>query len=208
MSDAFCPSLSAPAVGARPHGFSSMRLRPQFRIPALRMVDSDWYKMEKMEDLDGGAAKYQFTVDVDGQMSKDSYIAIMKDFKKNAQFPGFRKGTIPPFMIPKVKSFVILDCLEKTLGEAVREQGMELADEEKKPTLSDEQVSTLTKEFQEADGFQYTIEAELKPIEEEADAEESAAAKLEFARKTACLAWRSELKPIEEEADAEESAAA
>jgi len=26
----------------------------------------------------------------------------MKDFKKNAMFPGFRKGTIPPFMIPKV----------------------------------------------------------------------------------------------------------
>ena len=47
---------------------------------------------------------------------------IMKDFKKNAQFPGFRKGTIPPFMLPKVKQFVILDCLEKTLGEAVKDE--------------------------------------------------------------------------------------
>ena len=46
----------------------------------------------------------------------------MKDFKKNAQFPGFRKGTIPPFMLPKVKQFVILDCLEKTLGEAVKDE--------------------------------------------------------------------------------------
>jgi len=40
---------------------------------------------------------------------------IMKDFKKVAQFPGFRKGTIPPFMLPKVKEFTILRCLEKTL---------------------------------------------------------------------------------------------
>jgi FKBP-type peptidyl-prolyl cis-trans isomerase (trigger factor) len=47
---------------------------------------------------------------------------IMKDFKKNAQFPGFRKGTIPPFMLPKVKQFVILDCLEKTLSEAVKDE--------------------------------------------------------------------------------------
>lgn len=46
----------------------------------------------------------------------------MKDFKKNAQFPGFRKGTIPPFMLPKVKQFVILDCLEKTLSEAVKDE--------------------------------------------------------------------------------------
>lgn len=138
------------------------------------MADSDWYKMEKLEDLGNGAAKYQFKVDVDGQMSKDSYVAIMKDFKKNAQFPGFRKGTIPPFMIPKVKSFVILDCLEKTLGEAVREQGMELADDEKRPTLDDDQVSVLTKAFSETEGFSYTIEAELKAIEAEEEAKEEA----------------------------------
>eukprot|EP00961_Rhodomonas_salina_P104317 1404263-Rhodomonas_salina.2 len=130
--------------------------------------------MEKLEDLGNGAAKYQFKVDVDGQMSKDSYVAIMKDFKKNAQFPGFRKGTIPPFMIPKVKSFVILDCLEKTLGEAVREQGMELADDEKRPTLDDDQVSVLTKAFSETEGFSYTIEAELKAIEAEEEAKEEA----------------------------------
>lgn len=98
----------------------------------------------------------------------------MKDFKKNAQFPGFRKGTIPPFMIPKVKSFVILDCLEKTLGEAVREQGMELADDEKRPTLDDDQVSVLTKAFSETEGFSYTIEAELKAIEAEEEAKEEA----------------------------------
>ena len=87
----------------------------------------------------------------------------MKDFKKNAQFPGFRKGSIPPFMIPKVKQFVILECLEKSLGEAVREQALELADENNKPNLDDAQVSELTKTFNENNGFKYTIEALLKP---------------------------------------------
>jgi hypothetical protein len=52
----------------------------------------------------------------------DLPVTVMKDFKKNAQFPGFRKGTIPPFMLPKVKQFVILDCLEKTLSEAVKDE--------------------------------------------------------------------------------------
>ena len=46
----------------------------------------------------------------------------MKDFKKVAQFPGFRKGTIPPFILPKCKEFAILRCLEKTLTQVADEE--------------------------------------------------------------------------------------
>ncbi|EKX47863.1 hypothetical protein GUITHDRAFT_106412 [Guillardia theta CCMP2712] len=141
---------------------SSARNNVRQGTTALSMA-SDWYTVEKLEEGEGNAAKYKFTVTVDGQMSKDSYTAIMKDFKKNAQFPGFRKGSIPPFMIPKVKQFVILECLEKSLGEAVREQALELADENNKPNLDDAQVAELTKTFNENNGFKYTIEALLKP---------------------------------------------
>ena len=37
-------------------------------------------------------------------------------------------------------------------------QGLMLADDEVKPTLSDDQTNALTKAFKEADGFTYTIE--------------------------------------------------
>ncbi len=40
----------------------------------------------------------------------------------------------------QVKQFVILDCLEKTLGEAVNDQKLELVSNERKPTLDDDQV--------------------------------------------------------------------
>merc|ERR1719183_2290757 len=134
-------------------------------------MDSDWYEVEKVADVEGGA-KYKYTVTVNAQISKDTYGSIMKDFKKNAMFPGFRKGTIPPFMIPKVKAFVVLDCLEKTLGEAVREQGMTLISDEVKPTLDDDQTKELTKNFKETESWTYSIEAELKPLEEEAAAKD------------------------------------
>ena len=50
------------------------------------------YTVEKGEEVQGGAGhKYSFTVTVPGDMSENSYVTIMKDFKKNAQFPGFRK---------------------------------------------------------------------------------------------------------------------
>lgn len=40
----------------------------------------------------------------------------------------------------QVKQFVILECLEKTLGEAVADQQLELASDKSKPTLDDDQV--------------------------------------------------------------------
>jgi len=123
------------------------------------------YTVVKGDELKNGGHKYTFTVTVDGGMSKDSYTTIMKDFKKNAQFPGFRKGTIPPFMLPKVKQFVILDCLEKTLSEAVKDEGLTLVSDEVKPTLDDDQTSALTKAFKETEGFTYSIDCELKPTD-------------------------------------------
>jgi len=148
-----CPL--SPAVRAAP-GLRSSRTG----VLAAKAVE---YTVVKGEELKDGGNKYTFTVTVDGAMSKDSYMTVMKDFKKNAQFPGFRKGTIPPFMLPKVKQFVILDCLEKTLSEAVKDEGLTLVSDEVKPTLDDDQTNTLTKAFKEADGFTYTIDAELKP---------------------------------------------
>jgi FKBP-type peptidyl-prolyl cis-trans isomerase (trigger factor) len=70
-------------------------------------------------------------------------------------------------MMPKVKQFVILDCLEKTLAEAVKDEGLELVSDEVKPTLDDEQTKALTKEFKEKEGFKYTIDCELKPGDSE-----------------------------------------
>jgi FKBP-type peptidyl-prolyl cis-trans isomerase (trigger factor) len=128
------------------------------------------YTVEKTAELDGGVARYKFSVDVPAELTKASYSTIMKDFKKNAKFPGFRVGTIPSFMLPKVRSFVILECLERTLKDAVQNEKLQLANSEKKPTLDDEQVAALTKSFKESDGFSYTIEGEFKAAAEDAAA--------------------------------------
>lgn len=175
-----CLPLCSSFAGSGVCGFSGSATRLQLRscstVPTIRVARTGLlgataleYSVKKGEEVKDGH-KYTFTVTVDGTMSKDSYAVIMKDFKKNAQFPGFRKGTIPPFMLPKVKQFVILDCLEKTLTEAVKSEGLKLASDERKPTLDDAQTKTLTSSFKESDGFTYTIDCELKP-ESAADAD-------------------------------------
>jgi len=177
----FCllPLCEAFAGSFSPSAFATSAARVQLAcplaspvtraVPALRGARSGLlsaraveYSVVKGDEVKGGN-KYTFTVTVDPFMSKDSYTAIMKDFKKNAQFPGFRKGTIPPFMMGKVKQFVILDCLEKTLSDAVKDEGLTLVSDDVKPTLDDDQTKTLTKAFKETEGFTYIIDCELKP---------------------------------------------
>jgi len=121
------------------------------------------YTLEKGEALPGGGSKYNIAVKVDASMAKGAFGGIMKDFKKVAQFPGFRKGTIPPFMLPKVKEFTILRCLEKTLTLVATQEKLKLAQSVKKPVLDDEQTLALVRAFKETQGFAYTIEAELMP---------------------------------------------
>jgi FKBP-type peptidyl-prolyl cis-trans isomerase (trigger factor) len=148
--------------GLRPTKILPAPVRKQYRESPILLAMASGYKVEKTADLEGGAARYRFSVDVPAELTKASYGTIMKDFKKNAKFPGFRVGTVPAFMLPKVRSFVILECLERTLKDAVQNEGLELANSEKKPTLDDEQVANLTKSFKETEGFSYSIEGEFK----------------------------------------------
>ena len=134
----------------------------QCRTSLLNLNMASGYTVEKTADLNEGVFRYKFKVDVPAELTKATYSTIMKDFKKIAKFPGFRVGTVPAFMLPKVRSFVILECLERTLKDAVQNEGLELANNENKPQLDDEQVANLTKSFKETDGFSYTIEGEFK----------------------------------------------
>lgn len=43
-----------------------------------------------------------------GSITKSSWSRLAADAKKNAQFPGFRKGQIPPYAKPQMVAF----CLE------------------------------------------------------------------------------------------------
>jgi hypothetical protein len=55
-------SIPRPAGAPRLRGLAPLSLS----------MDSDWYEVEKVADVEGGA-KYKYTVTVDAQISKDTY---------------------------------------------------------------------------------------------------------------------------------------
>ena len=55
--------------------------------------------------LADGEGVYEFwmSTTVPGGVTKDSMMKIEKDAAKNANFPGFKKGQIPPWAKPQLK---------------------------------------------------------------------------------------------------------
>lgn len=55
-----------------------------------------------------------------------SVVALpMTGIKANANFDGFRKGTIPPFIMSQVNEFVLRDCIEDEINAACKELNLE-----------------------------------------------------------------------------------
>lgn len=68
--------------------------------------------------------KYRFGLEVSGDKSKEVFQTIFSEFKKNAKFPGFRKGQIPPFMKSEINAFALEEVLSNSLSSALEQSNL------------------------------------------------------------------------------------
>ncbi len=71
-----------------------------------------------------GVFEYWLQINVPGAATQEVFSKLMKDAKKNAQFPGFRKGVVPPFAMPKLVEFVIEESINVGLRETIMNIGI------------------------------------------------------------------------------------
>eukprot|EP00546_Thalassionema_frauenfeldii_P004622 CAMPEP_0178919674 /NCGR_PEP_ID=MMETSP0786-20121207/14575_1 /TAXON_ID=186022 /ORGANISM="Thalassionema frauenfeldii, Strain CCMP 1798" /LENGTH=178 /DNA_ID=CAMNT_0020593645 /DNA_START=240 /DNA_END=776 /DNA_ORIENTATION=- len=82
-------------------------------------------RMKKMEEAkglksdDGSVYKFWLKSVANADLIKEYKVTILKDAKKKANFPGFRKGQVPPYAMPQITSFAIQESLIKTVEQAV-----------------------------------------------------------------------------------------
>ncbi len=80
---------------------------------------------EKLEDIfgegDGGIAKYKLDLEIPGSYSRDLRKKSVASLKKNSEFKGFRKGTIPPFIRKDIDGFVLQDSISDMISKACAE---------------------------------------------------------------------------------------
>lgn len=115
---------------------------------------------------DGDLSNYKLEIAIPAEYSKAKRRATIKVMKQNASFKGFRKGTIPPFIMKDIPGFVLRDCLEELLSEALNDLKLTPPDgKELDPQLD---VNEMLTRFQVGEEFSFTCEMVLQSLAEEA----------------------------------------
>ena len=80
--------------------------------------------VDKKAEDGSDAFSFWMTAEADGQMIKKYRDQVSKDAAKNANFPGFRKGQIPPYAQPQMTMFALQEGIIKTCEAAVSAYGL------------------------------------------------------------------------------------
>lgn len=91
-----------------------------------RMALISHEKLEVLFGDDGSSemAKYRLELEIPGSYSKNLRKKTIATMKQQADFKGFRKGTIPPFIYKDIDGFVLQDSISDMISEACGELGL------------------------------------------------------------------------------------
>lgn len=125
-ADAFAPTIS--------HSSSSTLLRAVELTPEpeggeeLTKISSsmDNSRMKNLGAEDGeDVFKFWLSASADGALIKQLRTTTEKEASRKANFPGFRKGQIPPYAQPQMTGFAVQEALIKTCEQSLEAYGLE-----------------------------------------------------------------------------------
>jgi FKBP-type peptidyl-prolyl cis-trans isomerase (trigger factor) len=188
-------TLVSQALAFAPNGKSAFRLSPlnlhyelkaepeggEELTPIASMAGSRMKNMgvdagTKSED---GSDVYTFwlTADADGKLIKEYRTTVEKDAAKKANFPGFRKGQVPPYAQPQMTMFAIQEAVIKTCESAVAAYGLKSLPGSDGSVEVFEDIKDITKGYKIGSdvtftaSFKASFDAEARKNEEQSTAE-------------------------------------
>jgi hypothetical protein len=149
-------------------------------MPGSRMKNMGTVGEEQQE---GEEQAYTFWLEAeaDGKLIKEYRIQVEKDASKKANFPGFRKGQIPPYAQPKMTMFAIQEGVIKTCESAVAAYGLKALPGDAGSVEVHEDIQEICKGYKIGDPVKFTatFKATFDPekiakqnVEEEEEEEE------------------------------------
>mmetsp|Transcript_10464 Transcript_10464/g.23120 ORF Transcript_10464/g.23120 Transcript_10464/m.23120 type:complete len:221 (-) Transcript_10464:414-1076(-) len=138
-SPAFCTSPRAPLSTSPSLLLAAYDLAPEppggTEIPV-----PDAASISRVKDLGRNDAKssaigadvhdFWMTSSAEAKSIKENWTSISKDAAKNAAFPGFRKGQIPPYAQPKMVAFAIQESVITACSDTVEQFGLKGLEED------------------------------------------------------------------------------
>lgn len=77
------------------------------------------------DDEEEGVYKFWLTATADGDQIKKVRLTTEKEASKKANFPGFRKGQVPPYAQGQITGFAVQEVIIKTCEESLEAYGLE-----------------------------------------------------------------------------------
>lgn len=154
-----------------------LEVRPSRRVQYVCQKNPQTMTLLSHEKLDvvtssddGEIANYRLKIEIPGSFSKRKRKDSLQEMRKHANFPGFRKGTIPPFILKDVDGFIFRDSADEMIAEAIKELDMSRYDEEGENIGYDPE--SLRKRFVVGQDFYFECEIPLTSVrDDEVDVE-------------------------------------
>ena len=113
--------------------YAAVELKPEpeggEELTAIKTLDGS--RMKNMGEAEGvtsedGATVYQFWLKakVEGALIKELHSEVLKQSAKKANFPGFRKGQVPPYAMPQIRGFAVQEGIIQTCQSAADAYGL------------------------------------------------------------------------------------
>ncbi|KAL7488275.1 hypothetical protein ACHAW6_013859 [Cyclotella cf. meneghiniana] len=105
---------------AEPEGGVELKKVSDASLPGSRMKN-----MGAVEGSEEGLHSFWLSAVADGQKIKELRVQTEKEASKKANFPGFRKGQIPPYAQSRMTMFAIQEAVIKTCEQSLEAYGLE-----------------------------------------------------------------------------------
>lgn len=114
--------MMAPVVALEPEPEGGIEITPKQSMPGCRMKELQ--PLSEMKS-DKPAYKFWMTAIAEGALIKEIRTQILKDASKKANFPGFRKGQVPPYAQPQITQFSVQESIIKTVQAVLDAYGLQ-----------------------------------------------------------------------------------
>ncbi|GMH87493.1 hypothetical protein TrST_g13287 [Triparma strigata] len=144
----------SPACSGRRHPLQLFATAPAGEaLPAI-VTDPSTTKIIKT-----GESTYWLSHSCPGSDIISTKKQVIRESAKNANFPGFRKGQIPPWAMPKMSTFAIQESITSSLNDLLK--GHDLVAKDGKVEVI-EDVQEIGKSWKEGEDVHFTAEFETE----------------------------------------------
>ncbi|KAL3895458.1 MAG: hypothetical protein SGARI_007441 [Bacillariaceae sp.] len=105
---------------------------------------------------DGTVYKFWLSANVEGALVKEVHTEVLKQSAKNANFPGFRKGQVPPYAMGQIRGFAVQESIIRTCQSAVDAYGLKSLSGSDGEVEVNEDIPAVADKYKLGDDLQFT----------------------------------------------------